>query len=387
MSSRKALRFGMFMPPLHRPGTNPDVAFENNLTLLEHLDRLGFDEAWIGEHHSGGVELIDSPEIFIAIAAQRTKHIKLGTGVTSLPYHHPLTVAQRIVQLDYMTRGRIMFGAGPGQLISDASMFGIESRDLRPRLNESLDVVMRLFNGETVTKVGAGFTCDNAKLHLLPYSNFDKVVTSAITPSGPKLAGTHGIGMLTLTATNQQALDVLASQWDIATETAAANGKTVNRSDWRMAGIMHLAATAEEARRDVHFGIESLFKYLRHIVPAAMPPETKTTNELIDIINETGLGVIGTPEDAVRAIKRLQEKSGGFGSFLVQGGDFASFDATLRSYRLFAEEVIPHFTGLADSTKASFEEFVESTTHVAKVQEGLTAAFEQYEKEKATVGG
>ena len=77
------LRFGTFLAPFHAAGENPTLALQRDLELVEHLDRLGFDEAWIGEHHSAGSEIIASPEIFIAAAAERTRHIKLGTGVTS----------------------------------------------------------------------------------------------------------------------------------------------------------------------------------------------------------------------------------------------------------------------------------------------------------------
>jgi limonene 1,2-monooxygenase len=91
------LRFGIFLPPMHKTGVNPTLALHRDLELVEHLDRLGYAEAWIGEHHSAGSELIASPEVFIAAAAERTKQIKLGTGVNSLPYHHPVILADRIV--------------------------------------------------------------------------------------------------------------------------------------------------------------------------------------------------------------------------------------------------------------------------------------------------
>ena len=101
------LRFGIFLAPFHPVGQNPTLALERDLELIEHLDALGYDEAWIGEHHSAGYEIIASPEVFIAAAAERTKHIKLGTGVSSLPYHHPLMLADRMVLLDHLTRGRV----------------------------------------------------------------------------------------------------------------------------------------------------------------------------------------------------------------------------------------------------------------------------------------
>ncbi len=120
MSDR--LRFGIFMAPFHPPGENPTLALERDLELIQHLDRLGWDEAWIGEHHSAGTEIIASPEIFIAVAAERTRHIKLGTGVISVSYHNPLWVAERAVLLDHLTRGRFMLGLGPGSLPTDAAM-------------------------------------------------------------------------------------------------------------------------------------------------------------------------------------------------------------------------------------------------------------------------
>ena len=130
------LRHGIFMAPFHKMDENPTLLFQQDMQLVEILDGLGFHEAWIGEHHSAGMETISSPELFIAAVAERTKNIRLGTGVISLPYHNPLMVADRIVQLDHMTRGRVMFGAGPGLLASDALMLGIDPSAQRDRMAE-----------------------------------------------------------------------------------------------------------------------------------------------------------------------------------------------------------------------------------------------------------
>ena len=133
------------MATFHRPGENPTRGLERDLELLQWFDSLGFDEAWIGEHHSAGCETICSPEVFIATAAERTQHIRLGTGVISLPYHHPYMVANRMVLLDHLTKGRVMLGVGPGALASDAYMFGIDPKRQREMMDESLTVIMRLF--------------------------------------------------------------------------------------------------------------------------------------------------------------------------------------------------------------------------------------------------
>jgi limonene 1,2-monooxygenase len=152
-SSHPPLRFGMFMGPFHATNLDPTFAIERDLQLVALLDRLGFDEAWIGEHHSGGFEIIAAPEVFIAAAAERTKHIRLGTGVKSLPYHHPFIVAETMAQLDHMTRGRVMFGAGPGALPSDAKMFGITPVESRPRMDEALDCMVRTQRGAPVGRL------------------------------------------------------------------------------------------------------------------------------------------------------------------------------------------------------------------------------------------
>ena len=125
MDMPKRMKFGCFLGPFHRVGENPTLALDRDLELIDWMDNLGFDEAWVGEHHSAGWEIIASPEVFIAAAAQRTRYIKLGTGVVSLPYHHPLMVANRMVQLDHMSHGRVLFGVGPGALPGDAYMMGI----------------------------------------------------------------------------------------------------------------------------------------------------------------------------------------------------------------------------------------------------------------------
>ncbi|MDH3685830.1 MAG: LLM class flavin-dependent oxidoreductase, partial [Myxococcales bacterium] len=163
-------RFGAFIAPFHPVDTNPALALQRDLELVSFMDELGYDEAWIGEHHSAGYEIIASPEVFIAAAAERTKHIKLGTGVSSLPYHHPLMLADRINQLDYMTRGRVMFGVGPGALPSDAFMMGIDPLKQRDMMDEAIEVLVPLLRGETVTAKTDWFELREARLQLPPYT-------------------------------------------------------------------------------------------------------------------------------------------------------------------------------------------------------------------------
>ncbi len=351
-----AMRFGLFMAPFHPTGQNPTLALERDLELLEHLDRLGFHEAWIGEHHSGGYEIIASPEVFIAAAAQRTRHLRLGSGVNSLPYHHPLLLADRFVLLDHLTRGRAMLGCGPGQLTSDAHMLGIPADLQRPRMDEALDALMALLRGETVSVQTDWFTLQDARLQLRPYSEptLEVAVAASISPTGARAAGRHGIGLLSIAATTKQGFDAIGTHWNTWRETAERHGHVADRNAWRLVGPMHIAETREQARRDVEYGIVPFSRYFTHVLPAG-PTRGDTAQEILANLDEDGFAVVGTPDDAIEKIEQLVEASGGFGTFLLFGHDWASPEATLRSFELFAQYVMPRFTGQLDAPHASCE--------------------------------
>jgi limonene 1,2-monooxygenase len=343
------LRFGTFLAPFHPAGENPTLALQRDLELVEHLDRLGYDEAWIGEHHSAGTELIASPEIFIAAAAERTKHIRLGTGVTSIAYHNPLWVAERMVLLDHLTRGRVMLGCGPGSLPTDSMMLGLTPTDTRELLEVDLDIIMRLLRGETVTAQTRTHNLVDARLHLRPYTEprFEVAVAAVASPTGPRMAGRHGIGLLSIGATlTKEGFDALAHHWNVVEERAQHHGQTADRRDWRLVGLMHIAETREQAYKDVEYGIETWFRYFQKT--AAFPQmavEGGNLEEMIDFINEAGIGAIGTVEDARAQVQRLWDQSGGFGCMLLLGHEWADPQATKRSWELIAQHVMPHFQG------------------------------------------
>jgi limonene 1,2-monooxygenase len=372
------LRFGIFLPPYHRTEQNPTLAIHRDLELIELWDGLGFDEVWVGEHHSGGMELIASPEQFLAAAAMRTRRIRLGTGVVSLPYHHPFMVAQRLVLLDHLSQGRAMLGVGPGALALDATMLGIEQSETRPRMHQSLAAIKALLDAqEPVSMQTDWFTLNEAQLHLKPYSKpgLELAVAAAVSPSGPKLAGTFGTGMLSVGAASGPGFDALRDHWRVWQETATANGHVADRRSWRLAGPMHIAETREQARRDVEYGLLDWAIYFQRVgaVPQ-LQPEGASTDELIDGIVEHGLGVIGTPDDAIEQIARLAEQSEGFGTFMLIGHDWANPTATRRSYELFAHWVMPEFQGTMRSLRRSRRQSIASFERLSAAQ---AAAIEQ----------
>ena len=340
------LRFGIFLAPFHRVGDNPTLAFERDLELVAHLDKLGFDEAWIGEHHSAGWETIASPEIMIAAAAERTKHIKLGSGVTSLPYHHPFLVAQRFVQLDHMTRGRIMMGCGPGALVSDAYMMGIEARTQRPRMEEALSAIMRLLACDgPVTMKTDWFELREARLHLAPYSSprFPISVASSTTPSGALAAAKHGLGLISLGAGLPGGPQKLAEQWRMAEAEAAKHGKTMDRANWRLVVNMHCADDDGRALADCKFG--ERMETEDYFGETLGRPPTRTEDPLGDGLR-AGTTLVGSPETVAKGIERLIGFSeGGAGGILFRSHEWADRAQTLRSYELFARWVMPRFQG------------------------------------------
>lgn len=350
------LRHGIFLAPFHPTDEDPTQAIQRDLELVELLDELGFAEAWIGEHHSAGYEIIASPELFIAAAAERTQDIRLGTGVVSLPYHNPLMVANRIIQLDHMTRGRVMFGAGPGLLPSDAFMLGIEVDRQREMMMESLEVILRLMAGETVTEKTDWFNLQNARAHLLPYSKPrpDVAVASTITPSGGRAAGRFGLGMLCVAATAQDGFDVLGQNWKIANEISMEErGVPMDPSALRLVGPMHLAETKEQAIENVRYGIQKFVDYFSSINPMAAGQDM--SGDPVEGMLESGRAIIGTPDEAVAQIERLQKQTGGFGCFLQLGHNWANWENTKKSYRLYARHVVPHFESANQNRQDSMQ--------------------------------
>jgi limonene 1,2-monooxygenase len=367
------LRFGAFYAPFHPVGQNPTLALEYDLERVVALDALGFDEAWFGEHHSGGYELIACPEIFIAAAAERTRHIKLGTGVVSLPYHHPWMVADRLVLLDHLTRGRMIFGAGPGALPSDAYVMGIDPVNQRRMMEESLEAILALLRSdEPVTRETDWFTMREARLQTRPYTqpHFDVAVAAMVSPSGPRLAGKYGVSLLSLSMSLLEGFAAVGQAWQVVEDMAAREGRPQpDRQSWRVLGIMHLAETRDQAIQDCTYGLEDFANYFgggAGFVPLAnaVSDAPKTSRQFVEEYAATGNVVIGTPDDAIAYIENLIEQSGGFGTFLLLGHDWADHDATMRSYRLFAREVIPHFTGHLKAARASHEWAISKRDHL-----------------------
>jgi limonene 1,2-monooxygenase len=383
------LNFGAFLAPHHPIGEHPMLQFRRDLDLVEHLDKLGYEEFWCGEHHSSGWEMIGSPEMFLAAAGERSKRIKLATGVVSLPYHHPFNVAQRIVQLDHMTGGRAIFGSGPGALASDAHTLGIDPMLLRDRQDEAIGVIRRLFRGERVTYKSDWFELQDAALQLLPLQEeMPCAVASQISPSGMTLAGKHGIGIISIGSLSEEGLNSLPTQWGFAETAAAKHGQTVDRKNWRVLLSWHIAETRDKARTEARDGL--LRHHNEYITATLQRPGAhpfRTPDEAVDktAFAPGAVATIGTPDDLVQRIKSVLDMSGGFGTVVGFVHDWANPENTMRSWDMVARYVVPEINGYVAGLRKSREFVVNNRESVNRAREAVMAKITENEAAAAAL--
>ena len=376
---KNRLRLGLFVAPFHPLDENPTLALERDLQLAEFADELGIAEFWYGEHHSGGYEIIAAPELMIAAAAQRTKRIRLGTGVTSLPYHNPLNVAHRIAQVDHLTNGRLIFGAGPGLLTADAHMLGLDARESREKLDEGLGVITRLLRGEWVTEKSSWYDLHDAHSHLLPCGDLEVCVASMFSPNGGTLAAKYDAGLLCLAATSPDGFDALAANWQIAREASEKQGRTMNPSRLRCATDIHIAETRDQAMDQVREGFRINQQYFLN--QSGHLPDSPVHFTIEDLI-ERGEAVVGTPDDAVAQIRRLEEKVPDFGCLLLFDKNWARMEHKKQSLEMMMRYVLPEINGDNVNRRKSFDWQKENReAFFGALMEGTKRAIEKHEAE------
>lgn len=348
------LRAGVFVAPFHPLDESPTLAMERDLQLAEYADELGMAEFWFGEHHSGGYEISASPELMIAGAAQRTKRIRLGTGVVSLPYHNPLMTANRVAQLDHLTFGRLLFGAGPGLLVSDAEMLGLDARESRDKLEAGLAIITRLLRGEWVTdKYDGWYDLRDAHCQVLPCQReVELCVASTFSPNGGTLAARYRAGMLCLASTMHGGFDALSTNWRIANEAAARDGRTMDPATVRCATDIHIAETRDQAMKQVRQGYE---RYLRYIENQSGHLQDSPAHTTLEELIERDEVVVGTPDDAIAQIHRLEEKVPNFGCLLVLDKNWAGTVDTKRSLEMLMRYVLPAVNDVNRNRRRSFD--------------------------------
>jgi len=263
-------------------------------------------------------------------------------------------VANRMVLLDHLTRGRVMLGVGPGALVTDALMLGIEPQTQRPRMDESMSIITRLLTStEPLTHKSDWIDLRNARLHLRPFTHphMPLFAAAAGSPAGMVVAGKYGLGVLSFTTPRGN--KSLNDFWQIAEQSAAEHWKTVDRNEWRLVLHAHIAETREQALAEVKSrGANYWRDYYEGTMGVPRPFESEKS-ELVDQMNQRHIWCIGTPDDLVAAIHRFDEDSGGFGGLMIQQVDWATREQVMHSFELIARYVKPRFQGSLTSLEAS----------------------------------
>lgn len=359
--------YGLFMMPLHPPERIVADAYDDDVATLVAADRLGYAEAWIGEHFTSTWENIPCPDLFIAKTAALTEHIRLGIGVVLMPFHNPLEVALRTAMLDQMTRGRVMLGVGSGGIGGDRRAFGIElsGPEAAALTREGIDVIVKAWAGEPFEHHGKFFNFDvpradpalSTGVLLRPYQNpHPPVAIAGVSRSsaGLQMAGERGwIPM----STNFLRPDVLRYHWEAIEAGAKRALRAPPRNQWRIAREIYVAETHEEAVRDARDGAmgrafrDYMFP-LNAAGPAGLeafqPADSHLANESITVdylLEQTW--IVGTPDECAQKLRALYKTVGGFGTVLMICHDWhPNVDKWTRSLELFAEKVMPQLADL-----------------------------------------
>jgi limonene 1,2-monooxygenase len=363
------MKFSIFMMPLHHPTENPSLAFDRDISLIHYADELGYDEFFIGEHHSGGWETMPAPEMVLAKASAQAHRIRLGTSVISAPFHHPFHVAERMAFLDHLTRGRAILGVGPCALVTDKKLFGLPNEKLYPMLAESVDIIVRLLeSSEPIDYEGRFWSFKQMRLQLRSYQQprMPLAIASSGNAISLELAGKHGMLFLSPAGKNIRNNQSKAEQWNKVEAIAAKHGTATSRDNWRIATCVYLADSKEEAWRDVEASIARDMEYFASIGLKA-PYESYPGQPLHEITARSGADrrdwIIGTPEDAIAQIERMQAETGGFGGLLLSTHEWTGTEKLRRSYELFARYVIPHFRGHTAGYRDEWRRIQEAVTN------------------------
>ena len=359
------MEVGYFAMPLHPPGSDQTKTIHDDLEQVVTLDRLGYREAWIGEHFTAEWENIPAPDLFIAMALGLTKNIILGTGVTCMPNHNPFMLAHRIAQLDHMARGRFYWGVGSGGFPGDFQVFGFDPKTgaHREMTREAIDLVLKLWEDpkpglyeskywrftvpEPVPELGLRF-------HLRPYQKpHPPIGVAGVSPRSDTLVLAGERGWIPMSI-NLVPTSTLRTHWDAVEAGAKRAGRTPDRSTWRIAREVYVAATSEEAREEALKGVmaRDFKEYFLRLLPSlnmldmlkafpGMADSEVTVEYLVD-----NIWVVGSPDEVAAKLRRLYEDVGGFGVLLAMGHEWRPKYKWLRSMSLLVEEVMPRLADL-----------------------------------------
>jgi limonene 1,2-monooxygenase len=357
------VKFAFFTMPLHLPTENPSLAFDRDIDLIKYAEDLGYDEFFVGEHHSAAWETIPSPEMFLAKASATATRIRLGTSVINLPFHHPFHIAERLAFLDHLTRGRVILGVGPSALPPDIKLFNLPFADLRPMMNESIDIIVRLLESpDPICYEGKFWNLKDMALQLRSYQQPRLPLAIATGGSQNALDLAARYEMVLMSAGNRVAPHgslPLEKQWAFVEQAAKKHKTTVSRDNWRIATYVHVAESKEKAwddiqagaHRDIHDYFMTIGGKMGFEAHPGQPEEEITVGSVADMRG----WIIGTPDDVIEKIEAVNKRAGGIGGLMQTTHEWMPEAKIRQSLELFARYVVPHFRGHTADLKREWE--------------------------------
>lgn len=353
------MRFGIFTMPEHFPWDNWTLSYERDFDEMVLAEKLGFDEYWIGEHHSGWYENVPVPEYMIAKASALTSRIELATGVVNLPYHDPFQVAERLAFLDHLTHGRLIYGFGAGGLPTDWALHEMDGEEMRPRMNESLGIIKQLTSSrEPHSYHGEFWSGEERVMQVAPYKNRvpEMAIAGLTGTSSYEIAGRNGWGALSVHFSpprfdsNPSFADLIGQAGGIDAGAAAAGLDPVEaRLRWRLVREVYVAEDRETALAEICAGVKRSYDYLiaLGLGPLMKLDEAMDDSELtLEWMVDNCRWLVGSPDEVTAAVRRLYEEVGGFGTLVVNSRDWVTTDLANRSWELFARFCMPALEGL-----------------------------------------
>lgn len=356
-----SLALGLFLMPASLPGRRLADALDWNHDVLCAADRLGYSEAWIGQHFTTPWEPIASPQQVIARALGHTTQIRLGTGVEVLYNAHPVRLALELAQLDHQARGRLMFGFGSGGTGTDFQLYGVDPRaDQHSAMaREALAIILDCwkpggpdrFDGQFWQVHRPGYD-ERYVWHIEPYSDpHSRIGFAGFMPrsASMRLAGERGYIPLSF----HVAPEHMSLHWGGICEGAAAAGRKPSRARWRHIRDIYVAESASEARRAASEGCMGQFwdrHFMKTIARSGSLNLFKRPNAPVESAGDAASMIehrswyVGTPDEVVDLILEHYEITGGFGTLLQLGYDYSDAgwrDGWMRSMELLAKEVMP----------------------------------------------
>ncbi len=355
------MRLSLFMMPLHNPSKPFAVQLAEDKEAFLLADRLGFAEAWCGEHYSSATELITSPMMFFAHLAAQTSNLTFATGVSCLPHFHPAVMAGQVALFDHLTNGRCIFGIGPGGLASDFELFETDTKDRMAMVRESIDMILHFWREDPPYDLTGKFWNARIKEWHIPELGLGtmckplqkphpRIAITASSPYSGSLKGAGARGWLPVSANFIGAWS-LKTHWQVYEEAARKNNRVVSRDMWRVARSIYIADTDAEAEayvKDPGSPFSYYYWYLYQlwerggIKAAYVPRQDMSAADLDDFRTLRDHYVIcGSAATVAEKLLALREEIGDFGHLLMAGHDWVDPGRMKATMHAMARDVMP----------------------------------------------